>query len=116
MVWNICTVLVSFTGISRLCVPSFRGDSDCPLKSFQTNVLVDRDGRAHITGLATAFIPSMLDGDVDRSFPGTAPELIDQSWSGGFAGTGATTASDVYAFGILAWEVRANSVASLMSH
>jgi len=53
----------------------------------------------------------MLGEDVDRLFPGAAPELIDaRRW--GVTDTGATTASDVYAFSILAWEVRVKSVAS----
>jgi len=96
----------------RPCVPSSGGDLHHALTSFQTNVLVDSDGRAHIAGLATAFIPSNMFGeDVDRSVPGTAPELIDaRPW--GFTDTGATTASDMYAFSVLAWEVRVKSVAS----
>jgi len=42
--------------------------------------------------------------DVDRSFHGAAPELIDPRRFG-FVGTEGTKASDVYAFGIIAWEV-----------
>ena len=72
---------------------------------------MDGDGHAHIAGLATAFTPStMLGEDVDRSFPGAAPELIDAR-PGGFTDAGATISSDVYAFSVLAWEVRAKFVA-----
>jgi len=43
--------------------------------------------------------------DIDRSFHGAAPELIDpRRW--GVTDAGATMASDVYAFAVLAWEVR----------
>ena len=42
--------------------------------------------------------------DIDRFFHGTAPELVDpQRFQ--LTDTGPTTASDVYAFGVLAWEV-----------
>lgn len=63
-------------------------------------------GHARIAGLGTASILQAMPGvDVDRSFHGAAPELIDpQRW--GFTDAGATIASDVYAFAILAWEVR----------
>ena len=78
---------------------------------FQTNVLVGGDGHARIAGLGTAFILRAMPGvDVDRSFYGAAPELIDpQRW--GSMDPGVTMASDVYAFAILAWEVRTRFVA-----
>ena len=43
--------------------------------------------------------------DIDRSFHGAAPELIDPGrW--GVTDAGATMASDVYAFAVLALEVK----------
>ena len=42
--------------------------------------------------------------DIDRFFHGAAPELVDPQRFR-LTDTGATTASDVYAFGVLAWEV-----------
>lgn len=64
------------------------------------------DGHVRFAGLGTASILRAMPGvDVDRSFHGAAPELIDpQRW--GSMDPGATMASDVYAFAILAWEVR----------
>ena len=71
----------------------------------QTNILVDAHGRAHVAGLGVAFLLSAMPGvDIDRFFRGAAPELIDPQRFG-LAGGGATKASDVYAFGVLAWEV-----------
>ena len=76
------------------------------LTFFQTNVLVDASGRARIAGLGVAFrlgspMPRM---DIDRSFYGAAPELIIPQRFG-LTDTGATKESDVYALGVLAWEV-----------
>lgn len=104
--------MVSSTVISRLCVLTLHDDRDHTLTSYQTNVLVGSDGHARIAGLAAAFIPAtMLSEDIDRSCVGAAPELIDaRPW--GFADTGATKASDVYAFGVLACEVREKLVTS----
>ena len=52
-----------------------------------------------------ALLPSGIPGvDIDRFFHGAAPELVDHERFG-LTDTGATTASDVYAFGVLAWEV-----------
>lgn len=42
--------------------------------------------------------------DVDRFFHGAAPELVDPQRFR-LTDTGATPASDVYAFGVLTWEV-----------
>ncbi|KAF9646932.1 kinase-like protein [Thelephora ganbajun] len=71
-----------------------------------TNVLVGGDGRARVAGLGTASIlhASVQGADVDRSFHGAAPGLIDpQRW--GSTDSGVTMANDVYAFAVLAWEV-----------
>lgn len=71
----------------------------------QTNILVDVRGHARIAGLGEAFPLSPVPGvDIDRFFHGVAPELVDPE-SIGLSDTGATKASDVYAFGVLAWEV-----------
>ena len=56
----------------------------------------------------------MPTSNIDRSFHGAAPELIDpQRW--GLTDAGTTTATDVYAFGVLSWEVGVKSMA-LVSH
>ena len=90
---------------SRLYAPSLCSDFEHVLTFSQTNVLVGGE-HAYIAGLGTASIlRAMLGEDVDRSFHGAAPELIDpQRW--GSTDPGATMASDVYAFAILVWEVR----------
>ena len=49
-------------------------------------------------------MPGISPRHVDRFFPGAAPELIDPQRFR-LTNTGATRASDIYAFGILAWEV-----------
>lgn len=99
--------------MSRLCVSlSSRNDFDLLLTSFQTNILVGDDGRARIAGLGVASVPSTTTVDVDRSFHGAAPELIDPRRYG-LTDTRATTASDVYAFAILAWGVRMKFAPSL---
>lgn len=101
--------------ISRLCAPSLHSNFDHALTFIQTNVLVASDGHARIAGLGTAFIPSTVPvvPDIDRSFHGTASELIDAQRWGVTQDIKATTANDVYAFAVLAWEVRITSVASL---
>jgi hypothetical protein len=67
---------------------------------------VDDDGHIRIAGLGAASIPSTMPAvNVDQSFHGVAPELIDpRRW--GLDDTGVTVASDVYAFAVLALEVR----------
>jgi hypothetical protein len=42
--------------------------------------------------------------DIDRFFHGAAPELVYPQ-SSGLTDTGPTKESDMYAFGVLAWEV-----------
>lgn len=42
--------------------------------------------------------------DIDRSFYGAAPELVNPQRLG-LTDTGATKESDIYAFGVLVWEV-----------
>ena len=71
------------------------------------------DGRVRIAGLGVASALSTTPAvDVYRSLHGVAPELIDpQRW--GLHDAGATMASDVYAFAVLAWEVGMESTASL---
>lgn len=71
----------------------------------QTNILVNAGGHTRIAGLGAASIPpNLLWVDVDRFFHGAAPELIDPQRFG-IIGTEVTKASDIYAFGVIAWEV-----------
>jgi serine/threonine protein kinase len=71
----------------------------------QTNILVDASRRARVAGLGVAFHRSPMPGvEIDRSFYGAAPELVNPQRFG-LADGGATKESDVYAFGVLAWEV-----------
>ena len=86
-------------------VRSFRRHFNYSLTIFQTNILVDVCGHAHLGGLGTALVTSDTPGvDIDRFFHGAAPELADNECIG-LSDTRATKASDVYAFGVLAWEV-----------
>ena len=71
----------------------------------QTNILVDAGGHVRIAGLGAASIPSVVsEVEVDWSFYGAAPELIDPQRFG-LVGAEITKASDIYAFGIIAWQV-----------
>ena len=78
------------------------------LTFLQTNVLVDAHGHASVAGLSVAFHPS----DVPRKDPnwyfrGLAPELIDplSPRSGDPPLLPTTKDSDMYAFGVLVWDV-----------
>ena len=74
----------------------------------QTNILIDKDGTTHLTGLGNARIlpdsPAVDDGmGTDRTH---APELATLGMSLGETHTMHTTkASDMYAFGVMAFEV-----------
>lgn len=75
------------------------------LMASQTNILVNAEGRAHLAGLGVASAPYAVSGvDVDRFFHGAAPELVNPRRSR-LSDARATQASDVYAFGVLTWEV-----------
>ena len=104
---------VLFTEISRLCALFSRGDLNHVLTPSQTNVLVNSNGSAYIAGLRAARTPADTTPAVDgyRTFPGIAPELVHPRWSG-FHGAVPTMRSDVYAFAVLAWEVRIQQVPS----
>ena len=67
--------------------------------------MVDCHGNAHLGGLGAALLSPATPGiDIDRFFYGAAPELIEHQRFG-LTDTGATKATDVFAFGVLAWEV-----------
>jgi serine/threonine protein kinase len=84
------------------------------LTFFQSNVLVSPDGHACVAGLGVALLSSPMPGvDIDRLFHGAAPELV-ASRRFGSPDTGATKASDVYAFGVLSWEVSIEFVTPLI--
>jgi hypothetical protein len=71
----------------------------------QKNILVDANGDACVAGLGIAFHPfDMPSGGTDLYLHGFAPELVDPSLSG-LTRFPRTKNSDVYAFGVLAWEV-----------
>ena len=71
----------------------------------QTNILVDAGGRARVAGFGVTSIPSAAPRvEVDTFFHGAAPELIDPQRFR-LTNARATAATDVYAFGVLAFEV-----------
>lgn len=79
-----------------------------PLTLFQRNVLVDDNGIARLGGLGSAFALSLpaswSDVDSEKLFCGFAPELISPD-AFGFVHARTTKATDMFAFGMLAWEV-----------
>jgi hypothetical protein len=76
----------------------------------QTNMLVGADGHIRVAGFGAASSPSAVSRvDVDSFFHGAAPELIEPQRFR-LINTVATTASDVYAFGVLAFEVSTGHV------
>jgi hypothetical protein len=78
---------------------------DHVLTFVQTNTLVDADGHIRLAGFGVASSTSAVSRvDVDSFFHGAAPELIEPQCFR-LINTVATTASDVYAFGVLAFEV-----------
>jgi len=79
-----------------------------PLTLFKRNVLVDSNGAARLGGLGSAFSLSLpaswSDADAERLFCGIAPELINPQ-AFGLVHARTTKATDMFAFGMLAWEV-----------
>ena len=72
------------------------------------NVLVDDEGVTRLGGFGSAFALSLpaswCDVDAERLFRGIAPELIDPQ-AFGLVHARTTKASDMFTFGMLAWEV-----------
>jgi len=92
-------------GNLKIVCPFLHPHVDHALTPVQTNILVDADGHARVAGLGATFLPPATPGvDVDRFFHGAAPELVHPQRLG-LADTGITKDSDMYAFGVLAWEV-----------
>jgi hypothetical protein len=86
-------------------VPILYRTWDHALTFIQINILVNADGHIRVAGLGAASIPSAVPRvEVDRFFHGAAPELIDPQRFR-LTSTGVTTATDVYVFGVLAFEV-----------
>jgi hypothetical protein len=80
-----------------------------PLPTYQANILVDKKGAALVAGLGSASIPSHSAGRTAEDMTSAgglsrsdAPEVVRGS-------SLPTKASDMYAFGLMAWEVRVGS-------
>jgi len=80
----------------------------------QVNILVDKFGTVHISGLGNAYIlPQSTDQTAEG---GTSPDRLSRSRAPELTGLGVspnaadiihpTKASDMYAFGVMSWEVR----------
>ena len=78
------------------------------LTLFQRNVLVDSNGVARLGGLGSAFALSLpaswSEVAAGRLFCGIAPELINPH-TFGLVHARTTKATDMFAFGMLTWEV-----------
>ena len=108
MHWTTCIAWISSTAISnRYVVPSC-APSWCIHSIFQRNVLVDRNGVARLGGLGSAFSLSLpaswSEVAAARLFCGIAPELVSPH-TFGLVHARTTKATDMFAFGMLAWEV-----------
>ena len=76
----------------------------------QSNILVDKDGTPRIAGLGNAFILPQGKMSTDRLSRSRAPELAGLGASSNLANpTHPTKASDMYAFGVMAFEVWTDS-------
>jgi len=79
-----------------------------PLTLFKRNVSVDGNGVARLGGLGSAFSLSLpaswSDAGAERLFCGIAPELINPQ-AFGLVHARTTKVTDMFAFGMLAWEV-----------
>lgn len=89
-------------------MPPFLNPQIFTVAFFQTNVLVESDGTPRIAGLGSSFFqssPVAWSEDLDELTRSSAPELANHE-AFGLPKPQNTTASDVYAFGVLAWEVK----------
>lgn len=80
----------------------------CPVPALtlhQTNILICGERRARIGGLGAVLVqPSTSTADVDRFSHGAVPEAAADLQGWDVSDAGVSKESDVYAFGVLAWE------------